>query len=238
MVRGQGLAAGAGAGGGGGTRRGPPEAPRDRSPRSARSSRRRRHGPQSPPKLEPTRRAPVSGAGDGTGAGGQPCARPAVPPPRPRRPGRAGARQGPPAHVRWGCSEAAAHLAGGRRRRSRGRRLDGRRGPPARPYSRASPGATDGVRAAGGGVVPGPWLPAGSQVRTQGQRLLPGTPPPGWGRRTSGLRRRQLRTTQRPNSCSLPCGTCPGPRAAPAGAERPLFPGDTGVFSERWTWLF
>lgn len=50
-------------------------------------------------------------------------------------------------------------------------------------------GATDRVRAAGGGVVLGPALPASSQVRTQGQgqRLLPDTPPP-WAvaRRTFG----------------------------------------------------
>lgn len=106
------------------------------------------------------------------------------------------------------------------------------------PYSSSSSGATSRVRAAGGGVVPGPALPARSRVRTQGQRLLPDTLAPGLWRRTFGLRRTQLCTTQRPNSSSL-SPTPPGvPLAAPARTGDPLFPGGTRVIGKVCAVLF
>lgn len=109
------------------------------------------------------------------------------------------------------------------------------------PYSSSSSslGATDSVRAAGGGVVPAPRCPRARRSQRRGQRLLPGTPPPlGCGAGPSALRRKQLSTTQCPNSSFLPFNTCPWPQWL-------LLPGPTTLssrrhltISERCTWFF
>ncbi|XP_058411711.1 uncharacterized protein LOC131414684 isoform X2 [Diceros bicornis minor] len=105
------------------------------------------------------------------------------------------------------------------------------------PYSSSS-GATGRVRAAGGGVVPGPALPARSRVGTQGQRLLPDTPPPGLWRCPLGLRRTQLSTTQRPNSSFLPSNTAPGPFGCSCRDRRLSLRGRHWSNSGRCTWFF